>query len=301
MTWAPGFRSNSETLATNFAQNSDNSLNAGQLNDILDEAKKEFDNLVHTLERNGISVSKSIGPIDSPDSIFPNNTFSTHTKNDISIAVFYPMLAENRQAELTQQRQDELRKQYDIVLDLRDYRDTDMILEGTGSLVLDRINRIAYASNSPRTNPDLLEIWADKLAYKTIKFDAYDSNNKEVYHTNVVMWMGTEVCGICLDAIPDEAMRDMVADTIEDSGREIIEITREQMDAPNFAGNALELCNVNNKLILVMSDSAWNAYTWEQQEELGKYYPAGIIHEPIPTIEKYGGGSVRCMIAEIFE
>lgn len=298
MVWSPGFRSNIETIETNFAQNSDKFLNPDEISNITEKAKQEFDNLKKALESHGVQVDTLTGSINSPDCIFPNNTFSTHSYE--STVVFYPMLAENRQAELDEAKQIELASNYQNTLNLREYRDKEQILEGTGSLVLDRVNKIAYAVNSPRTDSELVKEWGEKMGYQTICFDALDSNENEVYHTNVVMWIGSYISGICLDSIPDEESREGVRVSLEHSGKTVLAITKEQMDAPNFAGNALEVLNSQSEPILAMSDAAWNAYTPEQQETLNEFYPAGIIHEPIPTIEEFGGGSVRCMLAEIF-
>lgn len=296
------FYSNPETLATNFAQQSGIGMTADKLAEINAEARREFDGLRAMLEDKGVRVTVYDGPKGSPDAIFPNNTFSTHegdADRDIpSTAIIYPMLAENRQAEFSKERELELRDEFARVIDLRPERNKGRILEGTGSLVLDRINKIAYASLSERTDPELAQEWGEMAGYDVVTFDALHADGNPVYHTNVVMWMGTEAAGICLQAIPDAEQRGDVRKSLEDSGKQVFDLTFEQMDAPNFAGNALEVLNDRGEPVLVMSEAAWNAYTPEQQSQLNDIYSGNIIASPIPTIERNGGGSVRCMLAE---
>lgn len=302
MVWSPGFRSNAQTLETNFAQTSDVSCSVESIDQITSTAYKEFINLKHKLEEKGIRVTVKEGAPTSPDSIFPNNTFSTHSAEECgqSTAVFYPMLAPNRQAELCKSRQNELRKNYDHVIDMRPYFEQGKILEGTGSLVLDRVHKIAYACHSPRTDKPLMQDWCAEMGYKPVFFNALDSNGHMVYHTNVVMWVGSSISGICLEAIPNTDERDMVKASLENSGKTVISLTKKQMDAPHFAANALEVLDNKGKPVLALSSAAWAAYTKEQKTVVENAFNGGIVDAPIPTIEKYGGGSVRCMLAELF-
>ena len=302
MVWSPGFRSNAQTIDTNFAQASDSQCSEKALDDIARKAHAEFQGLQQQLESKGVQVTVKEGASTSPDCIFPNNTFSTHSAVECgsSTTVFYPMLAPNRQAELSEERQADLAAQYDLVIDLRSHFDQGEILEGTGSLVLDRMNKIAYANYSPRTHKELTQAWAETMGYMLVMFDALDGHNKVVYHTNVVMWIGTHAAGICLEAIPDAAQRQLVKESLSSSGKKVIELTKAQMDAPNFAANALEVLDGNGRPMLALSAAAWAAYTTAQKEVVEKAFPGGAIAAPIPTIETYGGGSVRCMLAEIF-
>lgn len=259
-------------------------------------ALKEFDEFVKLLIENDVTVEVVYDNEDppTPDSIFPNNWFSTHP----GTLVLYPMFAENRRHE---RREDIIelvkrRNNTTMTIDLTDWEKRGKYLEGTGSLVLDRVNRIAYACHSPRTNAEVLEDFAENLDYDYVIFNAHDSNGKEIYHTNVMMCVGSQFVVICLDAVKDIEEREMLIDTIEDSGREIIEISLEQME--KFAGNMLELTNNKGDNLLIMSARAKNSLDEDQISIIESY--CKIISPDLTAIETNGGGSARCMLAEIF-
>jgi hypothetical protein len=207
------------------------------------------------------------------------------------------MEAPNRRAERRKDILDKLKEKYDlnVVLDFTHFEEENKFLEGTGSLVLDRMNRVAFASISSRTNPEVLAAWQKQMNYDLVTFNAFDQNRHAIYHTNVVMCMGDTFCVICLESISDLDERFAIKQKIENLGKEVIEISLAQMN--EFAGNMLLLKNKNEKKFLVMSDRAFNSLTKKQIELLEDY--AEIIHPDLGVIETYGGGSARCMIAEI--
>lgn len=263
-------------------------------------AISEFDALVKKIEDNGVKVHVLMDtpcPY-TPDSIFPNNWFSTH----VGKVVTYPMFAENRREERNKfinQVMEILGLEEKDRIDFSDFEKEGLYLEGTGALVLDRANKYAYCTLSPRASEKVLMEFCKKLDYKPVVFKAYQEfSGKEIsiYHTNVMMGLGEKFAVICLSAIKDKKERDMVEDTLKKSGKKIVDITFDQVS--HFAGNVLEVMNENGEKIVLMSESAYKALTDEQKliiEEESK-----ILYSPIPTIETYGGGSVRCMVAEIY-
>ena len=260
-------------------------------------ALEEFDDLVTLLRNAGVSVIVTDDTIEpaTPDSIFPNNWVSFHDNGTI---VLYPMQAENRRLErrldvleTVARHLGTLSKNY---LDLTQYELTGAYLEGTGSMVLDRDLKIAYACISPRTNETVLEKFCSSLGYTAVTFHATGTDKKAIYHTNVMMCVGSRFILICLDSIDNQGERTNVINSIKKSGKVLLTITLDQMN--HFAGNMLELKNKSNEAVLVMSDSAFNAIA-ALHDELGKY--CKIIHTPLDIIENNGGGSARCMIAEI--
>lgn len=259
-------------------------------------AQAEFDSFVDQLQLRGINVQviQDTPEPFTPDSIFPNNWLSMHHSGK---AVLYPMMAENRRKERRHDILDILREKYhlDVVLDFTHFEDEGKFLEGTGSLVLDRIKRIAYATISPRTDMDVLNAWKNQMNYELVTFHAKDRNGEAVYHTNVVMSMGDIFCVICLDSIADFDERVKVKARLEQSGKEVIEITMDQME--NFAGNMLLLKNKSGKKFLVMSQRAYDSLSRDQKRNLEDN--AEVIHPDLGIIEELGGGSARCMIAEI--
>jgi hypothetical protein len=259
-------------------------------------ALQEFDSFVKLLIENDINVEVVYDTIDppTPDSIFPNNWFSTHPGK----MVLYPMFAENRRYE---RREDitELVKQkahIENVIDLTSWENKGKFLEGTGSLVLDRVSNIAYACKSPRTNEEVLDEFAAALDYEYFLFDAKDKNGEQIYHTNVMMCVGTEFAIVCLDSVENIDERVSLIESLEESGKEIIEISLEQME--NFAGNMLELVNSKGNHLLIMSAKAKDSLNEDQIEAIENY--CTIVSPELTTIETNGGGSARCMIAEIF-
>ena len=306
------FSFNSQTATNNAFQQE------GFADQAQDKALKEFDNYVQQLEEAGVKVIVvEDTPIPhTPDSIFPNNWFSTHTpeeageflseeecKNNTTAVVLYPMFAPNRREERGKNVLPKLSEHYNgcyKILDLSEYEKEGMFLEGTGSLILDRVNKIAYGCISPRTNEDVVEKWADMLDYDYCLFDAVDADGTPIYHTNVMMWIGKEFAAVCLDAIEDIDERMNLIETLEECDKEIIEISLEQMG--NFAGNMLELQGKdkdgNPHPVIVMSKTAFESLDNEQLHTLQNY--ATIVAPDLEYIEKNGGGSARCMVAEIF-
>lgn len=263
------------------------------------KALNEFDTLVNKIKNVGIEVDviQDTSTPYTPDSIFPNNWFSTHEDGTL---VLYPMYAENRRLERTPKILDFVKDREALkIIDLTKNEKEGKVLEGTGSMCLDRKNRIAYASLSKRTNKDLFEEFCKMMDYKPVSFSGkqtIDGKQSPIYHTNVLMAIGEEYVLIFLDSIVDEKEKEMVRKSILDSGKELIEITEEQTN--HFLGNALELRKKDGSKVLVMSKSANDILREDQRKIIEK--SAEIIYSDIPTIERYGGGSVRCMLAEFF-
>jgi len=260
------------------------------------QALQEFDTLVTALRDNGVDVivvDDTPHP-HTPDSIFPNNWVSFHENGQIFL---YPMQAENRRLERREDIVDRLKAKFNIseVDDLSHFEASEKFLEGTGSMVLDRQNKIAYACLSPRTDREVLTEFSERSGYSTIEFHAVDGLGKAIYHTNVLMCMGEAFVVICLDSVTDEDERELLTDSFALTGKEIVEISLDQMNA--FAGNMLELVNDNGEHLLVMSASAYHSLTSQQINSLEKY--CKLIYADLNTIETNGGGSARCMIAEV--
>ena len=232
----------------------------------------------------------------TPDAIFPNNWVSFHADGTV---VLYPMEAPNRRTERRPDIIDLLADEYGFqvtrVLDLSAHEDAGHYLEGTGSLVLDRVNRIAYACLSTRTHLDALGDFAQKMDYEVVAFDAVDRDGAAIYHTNVLMNVGEELAVICAEAIPREDQRDAVIASLEATGHDVVTISFDQMDA--FAGNMLELRSSGGERIIAMSEQARGSLDSEQLAAIGK--KARVVSAPIDHIESSAGGSVRCMLAEI--
>lgn len=285
------FGFNEETAANNFFQ---------QQKDVVspqENALKEFHDFVAILRSQDISVltvRDTLSP-KTPDSIFPNNWISFHEGGRI---VLYPMFAKNRRAERKQTVLDAVVKQIDIkeTIDLTDFEASDKFLEGTGSMVLDRQNHLAYACLSPRTDVDVLDKFCSKMGYRPVVFHAQDQQGNAIYHTNVLMCIADKYVVICLEAIGDEQERAVLRELFKKAGKEIIPISYHQMN--HFCGNMLQIENREGKQYLVMSTQAYNALSSEQRNLLSSYNP--ILHSQIDTIETLGGGSARCMMAEMF-
>ncbi|WP_432204608.1 citrulline utilization hydrolase CtlX [Cetobacterium somerae] len=264
-------------------------------------ALNEFDSLVEKIKSVGIEVDviNDTSTPYTPDSIFPNNWFSSHQDGKL---IIYPMFANDRRLERTKflSNLKEIQNKTSItVLDLTYFEKDDKFLEGTGALVLDRINKIAYCSLSPRANEDVLKEFCNLTNYKAIKFHSVQNINNiltPIYHTNVMMGVTENFVVICLDSITDLKEREKVITSISISGKEIINITLNQV--LKFCGNVLELKNLKGDRYTLMSKSAFQGFTKEQLEIIKK--SSEIIFSDITTIETYGGGSVRCMIAELF-
>ena len=261
------------------------------------KAIEEFEKLKNAISDNGVSVYslKDDSSNDTPDAVFPNNWISFHHNNN---AVIYPMFAENRRLE---RKSGILRKlsekgiNIEITHDYSSYENQNKFLEGTGSIVLDRNSKIAYCALSMRSSKELFNKFCNDLDYQPVIFNSiYES--KPIYHTNVLMSICNKFCIICLESIKNQEEKNNVIKSLEDSELEIIEISYNQMI--NYLGNCIQLIDKYGNPILVMSTTAIESITSRQLNKISKH--TDIIHSDIRTIEKYGGGSARCMIAEIF-
>ena len=285
----------------NFSFNAETAVNnafqvAGHEGDAQEKALREFEGVVTLLRKKGIDVTvmeDSPQPY-TPDSIFPNNWISFHEDGSVCL---YPMYAPNRRLERKPKVLEELKRRFSFgpMHDFSVYEKDHRFLEGTGSMVLDRDKKIAYACLSPRTNKELFEKFCSSMGYRPVSFTATDSEGREIYHTNVMMCVADQYVVICLDSITSGEERKMVIKVIEQSGKTIIPINLEQMN--HFAGNMLQVNNTDGKKFLVMSSQAYQSLLPGQVEELENYNP--ILHAPLDTIETNGGGSARCMMAEI--
>ncbi len=261
-----------------------------------DRALSEFNDFSALLENNGIDLTivKDEPAPYTPDSIFPNNWVSFHENGTVCL---YPMFAENRRPERKPAILNMIAEKFLVTktVDLTSYENNHLFLEGTGSMVLDRENKIAYACLSPRTDKKLFTIFSDMMGYKPIAFAAEDGNRKAIYHTNVMMCIADQYVVICMAAIPHRSERNLVSSTIRNSGKEIIEISLEQMN--HFAGNMLQVQNKEGENLLIMSTQAFESLSPKQVKKLESYNR--ILHSSLDTIEANGGGSARCMLAEI--
>ena len=282
------FFMNPQTASSNHYQIEDSKIDT---NEILSCALIEFSNFKETLENNGIEVISFKGSSDCPDHIFPN-WFTTFEDGTFQI---FSMLAENRRLEKTPQMIDYLKESYELTEDLSDLEVENKFLESTSSMVFDRTNRIVYLTISPRANPLLAKEWCERNNYDLVMFETESHTGSAIYHTDVLMYVGTTVIGICLEVIKPE-YREYVREMVT-KHHEVIEIKKDQL--LDFCGNCLEIPNKNGELLLAMSTRSFDGYTKEQKAKLSLHFKK-IIHSDIPTIEKFGGGSARCMIAELF-
>jgi hypothetical protein len=288
------FGFNPETAASNAFQNE---LQHHTAAEIRQKAIEEFDTFVALLREKDINVvviDDTEAPA-KPDAIFPNNWITLHRNGTVAL---YPLQAPNRRLERRQDIVETLRQQYQVkkVVDLSQHEEKDKFLEGTGSMILDHDNRMVYACLSPRTDPDLLEEFCQDFGYQPIVFHAYDHKGGLVYHTNVILCIGHRFAILCAASIHDEADRQFVISTLTRTGHEVIEITEDQLR--QYAGNMLEVNNKAGQHFLVMSEQAYKSLRPDQVQAIQKY--AEILPVPIYTIEHVGGGSARCMMAEIF-
>jgi hypothetical protein len=284
------FMYNTETAGSNKFQRNINTKDANV------SAQEAFDHFVEQLVLRSINVQvfQDTPEPFTPDSIFPNNWMSMHHSGRI---ILYPMEATNRRLERRQDIIDSLREDYQVesVIDISHFENEGKFLEGTGSLVLDRIKRIAYASISTRTNLEVLKEWQKIMSYELVTFAATDNHGEPIYHTNVIMAMGDTFCVICLEAISDFDERLMLKSKLESTGKEIIEITMQQL--MSFAGNMLLVKNKFGKKFMIMSQRAFNSLRPAQIRNIEEN--AEILAADLGIIEDLGGGSARCMIAEI--
>ena len=286
------FRNNELTIT-------DNSFQSKQVNNISisDNAISEFERLKEAISKKGILVHAldDDSEFDTPDAVFPNNWISFHKSHK---AVLYPMFASNRRLERKSSTLEKLSNQglnIEIIKDYSHFENDNKFLEGTGSIVLDRKNKFAYCSISSRSNNELFKLFCSEMNYTPIIFNSiYQS--KPIYHTNVMMSICNNFSIICLDSIKDENQRRSVKANLKDSNLEIIDITIDQMCS--FLGNSIQLIDSNYNPLLVMSSRAYKSIKSSQLNIIEKH--TDIIHADIKTIEENGGGSARCMIAEIF-
>ncbi len=285
------FGYNEETGDTNFFSNKVSQKG------VSDAALAEFDNMVGLLRSNDVEVIVIQDTPESwtPDSIFPNNWFTSHISGEL---ILYPMYAANRRAE---RKADVLKlllrkMNHPKLIDLTPWEEKGEFLEGTGSMVFDRDKNIAYACRSKRTSDTVIKDFCSKMGFEAIVFDAFDEDKNPVYHTNVMMSVGMQVAVVCLDAIREQSDRDKISSKLIESGKIIIDISHQQMKS--FAGNMLEIKSRSRIPIMVMSESARNSLTADQERIISTYNK--IVSVNLNTIETHGGGSARCMIAEIF-
>jgi hypothetical protein len=268
----------------------------GDQENLSEKAVREFDQLAAALQDQGIHVTVVEDSPDphTPDAIFPNNWISFHKSG---VYCLYPMFAPNRRKERKSEVLELVQKNFHFhhLIDFTGYESENRFLEGTGSMVLDREKRLAYACLSPRTDQGVLEDFCNRLNYRPVVFHSTNDDGQAIYHTNVMMCVADRYVVICLDSIPAIAEKKFVTDTILASGKEMILISTGQMN--QFAGNMLQLENNRGEKILVMSSAAWQSLSKEQREKLTQYNR--IVHTSLQSIESNGGGSARCMIAEI--
>jgi hypothetical protein len=288
------FGFNQETAESNAFQNAEfGEQNKDKSQQI---ALREFDEMVSQLRKSGVNVIviEDTSEPYTPDSIFPNNWVSFHGNGSV---ITYPMQAENRRLERREDIIEQLSETFYINrrIDLSGFESENKFLEGTGSMVLDRKFKIAYACLSPRTHEDVLKEFSVQMNYEIVSFNAVDGAGKQIYHTNVVMCIGDMFAVICLEAIPDLDERLMVRNSLEQSGKRVVEISLEQMN--QFAGNMLEVKSQKGQKMLVMSSSAYHSLNKKQVTILNEY--CTIYHFDLSMIEGNGGGSARCMMAEV--
>lgn len=286
------FGFNEQTAASNAFQHRE----AQQHNDVADKAMLEFDAFVELLRSKGVAVIvvNDTPEPHTPDAVFPNNWVSFHNNGDVFL---YPMQAENRRLERREDIINQLEDTFRIkhIIDLSRFELQNKFLEGTGSMVLNRDDKIAYACLSPRTNPEVLEEFCRQAGYRPIVFRAFDQQQQAVYHTNVMMCIADRYVIICLDCITDKQERQAVVASFFQTGKDIFDISFEQMN--QFAGNMLEVFNSDGESLIVMSGSAYRSLSDRQIATIQQF--SRIIKSDIPAIEQNGGGSVRCMMAEV--
>ena len=282
------FYANPETMETNVYQVDEKAVESGA---IYQKALKEFKDYRDMLVENGVIVTTSYGKKECPDMVFPN-WVSTHEGRRL---VIYPMYNDNRRAERVPEVIDFLKKAYPDVIDLSPYEREGLFLEARGSIVADRVNKVGYIALSKRTSREMAMKWAKMMNYKVEIFDTLSHSGQPVYHTDLVMYVGSTLAGICTPCIVEKD-RARVLERIKKT-HEVVEFTMEQLKF--FCGNALEVRGKDNENMLAMSSAAYKALTKEQLAVMEKHF-ARILHSPLPTLEKYGGGSARCMLMELY-
>lgn len=287
------FGFNEQTAVNNYFQ-------VQQEGNVQDKALKEFNDFVEKLRAkdiNVITIKDTLEP-KTPDSIFPNNWVSFHADGKV---VLYPMFAENRRLERRDDIINQIKEQLEVteVIDYSGAEKDNLFLEGTGSMIFDHDNKLAYGSVSLRLDEGLFRKFCSDFGFQPVVFHSYQTAGEErlpIYHTNVMMCVADKFVVICLDCIDDESERNNVIETIKNSGKELIEISEDQMQ--NFAGNMLQVQNKSGEKFLVMSESAYKSLNRDQVSAIEKY--CEIIYSDLEVIETNGGGSARCMLAEVF-
>lgn len=287
------FHANPQTLASNHFQRP--AANAGA--SVTLAAQREFDGYVAALQHAGVRVQVFRQPagLDTPDAVFPNNWFSTHTDGTL---VLYPMAAANRRLERRADIVAWLQQQFAVreLLDLSPHEAQGQYLEGTGAIVFDHMARRAWLCRSGRSQPVLLAPLAARLGYQMQVFDAVDAAGRAIYHSNVMMAIGPRFAVVCLPAIRDVGERQRVQAQLRRDGKQVISISLAQM--ASFCGNILALRSVDGGAVIAMSSHAWAAFSVQQQALLAAH--GRIVHAPLDTIESHGGGGARCMVAELY-
>ncbi len=284
---------NNETAGSNAFQNKTGLTDV----DANRKAAEEFQAFADKLKSKGVNVlvfDDTAHP-QKPDAVFPNNWVSLHADGTV---VLYPLFAPNRRLERRHDIVEALKKKFKVsrVIDLSKHEKETKFLEGTGSIVFDHVNKIAYACLSPRTHKELFIQLCEQLSYQPIYFYAHDPSGKEIYHTNVMMCVAEKFVVICLDSIADKVERKMMVRSFAQTEHEVIDISFGQMN--RFTGNMLALQTNDNKNILALSQSSFDSLSGTQKQQIEKY--CELVPLSIPTIETIGGGSARCMIAEVF-
>jgi len=270
---------------------------------VRDRAMTEFDAMASALSDAGVDVLVYEDDLGLPDSVFPNNWISFHQpmidgQPGNPVLITYPMRTASRRKERRVEIMDAVAKFTRSTpdhIDLSGLEEADDFLEGTGSLVLDRVNNTAYACLSGRTTEDALDTWADETGYRVVRFHCADHDGNPVYHTNVILSIGEQLCVVCLDSITDPDEYDLVESSLRASGRKMITVSLDQVS--HFCGNILEMSTRDNESVFAMSQAAYEHFSDEQRGVISSM--GEIVHIPIPTIEYVAGGSVRCMIAEL--
>ena len=288
------FGYNEETASNNSFQTKDTNLSTTEISQL---AIQEFDAFVEKMKSKGINVivaEDSNEPI-KPDAIFPNNWVTFHEDGSV---ITYPMYSKIRRKERRFDILDDLKKDFEMTATshLEKFESDELFLEGTGSMILDRVNKIVYACTSPRTDEKLLDIFCRMRGYRKAAFQSVDANGDDIYHTNVMMALGEDFVVISIETIKDAQQKEMLLGLFEETGKAVIDINFDQILA--FAGNMLQVRNESGDTFLVMSQQAFESLTEEQIKKIEMR--TNILYSPIKTIETFGGGSARCMMAEVF-
>lgn len=292
------FRMNEQTAVNNYYQKKLEGLTPANVNQ---KAQEEFDGFVERLRSVGVHVIvvEDTKDSDTPDSIFPNNWISFHENSQV---VLYPMFAENRRLERREDILDLLEDEGFVITEINDYttaEEDDVFLEGTGSMIIDRENAKVYAALSPRADEELIIEFCEDTDMHPVIFEAYQTVNGKrlpIYHTNVMMSVAETFAILCADSIDDKQERKLVINSLKEDGKEVVLITEEQVN--HFAGNMLQVEGKDEQLYMVMSTQAFESLTDVQITAIEKH--CAILHAPLYTIEACGGGSARCMLAEVF-